>query len=425
MFGQEINPASYAICKAEMVIKGQDVDNIVRGDTLTDDGHIGKTFDYCLSNPPFGVEWKKAEKTVREEHSLQGYNGRFGPGLPRVSDGSLLFLLHLIKKMRPVQDGGGRIGIVLNGSPLFTGGAGSGESNIRQYVIENDLLDAIVALPTDMFYNTGISTYVWILDNDKPVERKGKIQLIDGSAMFHKMRKSLGSKRREMGEDDIAQIVKLYGEFTGGDSSEDGPASDTSKVFRLRDFGYSTITVERPLKLNFAVTPERVDAALAEKAVLKLSPAEIIKLTAALGSMDPQQVWMDRPTFRKALVNALTGQRLITPTPVMKALLDALSERDDTAEACRDAKGRIEADTDLRDTENVPLSEDIETYFVREVLPHVPDAWIDHTKTKMGYEIPLTRHFYKYVPPRELEEIDADLNLLIGEIQALLKAVES
>jgi len=421
MYGQEINPASYAICKADMVIKGQDVNNIVRGDTLTDDGHHGKTFDYCLSNPPFGVEWKKAEKKVRDEHSLQGFNGRFGPGLPRVSDGSLLFLMHLIKKMRPVQDGGGRIGIVLNGSPLFTGGAGSGESNIRQYVIENDLLDAIVALPTDMFYNTGISTYVWILDNDKPAERRGKIQLIDGSAMFHKMRKSLGSKRKEMGEGDIAKVVKLYGEFTGAHGSD----SDVSKVFRLRDFGYSTITVERPLKLNFAVTPERVEAALAEKAIAKLSQSEITKLTAALGSMDPKQIWKDRPTFRKALLNAMTEQHLLAPTPVLKALLDPLSERDETAEPCRDSKGLIEADTELRDAENVPLSGDIQTYFEREVLTHVPDAWIDHTKTKTGYEIPFTRHFYKYVPPRALEEIDADLNVLIGEIQALLKQVEA
>ena len=417
MFGQEINPASYAICKADMVIKGQDVNNIVRGDTLTDDGHHGKTFDYCLSNPPFGVEWKKAEKKVRDEHTLQGYNGRFGPGLPRVSDGSLLFLMHLIKKMRPVSEGGGRIGIVLNGSPLFTGGAGSGESNIRQYVIENDLLDAIVALPTDMFYNTGISTYVWILDNDKPADRKGTVQLIDGTAMFRKMRKSLGSKRKELGEDDITAIVKLYGENT--------PDSDTSKVFRLKDFGYSTITVERPLKLNFAVIPERVELALAEKAVLKLTDPERAKLAAALGSMDTTQVWTDRPAFRKTLINAMTAQHLIAPTPVVKALVDALSERDESAEPCRDGKGKIEPDTDLRDTENVPLTADIQTYFEREVLRHVADAWIDHTKTKLGYEIPFTRHFYKYVPPRELEEIDADLNVLIGEIQALLKQVEA
>ena len=421
MYGQEINPASYAICKADMVIKGQDVNNIVRGDTLTDDGHHGKTFDYCLSNPPFGVEWKKAERKVREEHTLQGYNGRFGPGLPRVSDGSLLFLLHLIKKMRPVQDGGGRIGIVLNGSPLFTGGAGSGESNIRQYVIENDLLDAIVALPTDMFYNTGISTYVWILDNDKPAERKGKIQLIDGSAMFHKMRKSLGSKRREMGEDDIVQVVKLYGDFVGADNND----SEVSKIFRLRDFGYSTITIERPLKLNFAATPERIQVALAEKAVMKLSPAEITKLTRGLAALDPAQVWKSRPTFRRTLINAMNAQHLLVATPVLKALLDALSERDDTASACTDSKGKIESDTDRRDTENVPLGDDIQTYFEREVLPHVPDAWIDHSKTKVGYEIPFTKHFYKYVPPRRLEEIDADLNILIGEIQALLKAVES
>ena len=417
MYGQEINPSSYAICKADMVIKGQDVNNIIRGDPLTDDGHHGKTFDYCLSNPPFGVEWKKAEKKVRDEHTLQGYNGRFGPGLPRVSDGSLLFLLHLIKKMRPVSEGGGRIGIVLNGSPLFTGGAGSGESNIRQYVIENDLLDAIVALPTDMFYNTGISTYVWILDNDKPAEHKGKIQLIDGTAMFRKMRKSLGSKRKELGEDDITQIVKLYGDHIAD--------SDISKVFRLQDFGYSTITVERPLKLNFAVTPERVELALAEKAVMKLTEPERTKLAAALKSMDATRVWTDRFAFRKALINAMTAQHLIAPTTVVKALLDALAERDDTAPPCLDSKGRIEPDTDLRDTENVPLADDIQTYFEREVVPHVPGAWIDPTKTRIGYEIPFTRHFYKYVPPRELEEIDADLNVLIGEILALLKQVEA
>ena len=412
MYGQEINPASYAICKADMVIKGQDVNNIVRGDTLTDDGHHGKTFDYCLSNPPFGVEWKKAEKKVRDEHTLQGYNGRFGPGLPRVSDGSLLFLLHLIKKMRPKEQGGGRIGIVLNGSPLFTGGAGSGESNIRQYVIENDLLDAIVALPTDMFYNTGISTYVWILDNDKPADRKGKIQLIDGSAMFRKMRKSLGSKRKEMGEDDIAQVVKLYGENEAN--------SDVSKVFSLHDFGYSTITVERPLKLNFAVTPERVELALAEKAVLKLTEPQRAKLAAALASMDATQVWKDRPAFRTALLNALTAQRLLAPTPLLKALLDALSERDDTAEPCRDSKGRVEADTDLRDTENVPLADDIQAYFEREVLPHVTRRLDRPHQDQDRLRDPVHPPLLQIRAAARLEEIDADLNVLIGEIQRCL-----
>lgn len=421
MAGQEINPASYAICKADMVIKGQDVDSIKRGDTLTTDLHLGKTFDYCLSNPPFGVEWKKAQKQVTDEHKMMGYQGRFGPGLPRVSDGSLLFLLHLIKKMRPVHEGGGRIGIVLNGSPLFTGGAGSGESEIRRYVIEHDLLEAIIALPTDMFYNTGISTYVWILDNAKAAERKGKIQLIDGSSMFKKMRKSLGSKRKELSAGDISRIVNLYGDFMGSV----GEGSDVSKVFAGIDFGYQTITVERPLRLNFAATPERIELVLADKAIAKLPIIDQGNIRAALESIDAGEVWKERPVFRRLLIRALIEHGYAASAPIIKAILNDLSERDDTAEICLDTKGNPEPDTDLRDTENVPLAEDIETYFAREVLPHVPDAWIDSAKTKIGYEIPFTRHFYKYLPPRELEEIDADLNLLIGEIQALLKDVEA
>ena len=335
MFGQELNDESYAVCKADMLIRGQDVSNIASGNTLSDDGHPGKTFDYMLSNPPFGVEWKKVEKEIRAEHESKGFSGRFGPGLPRVSDGSLLFLMHLLSKMRPPKEGGSRVGIVLNGSPLFTGGAGSGESEIRRYVLENDLVDAIVALPTDMFYNTGISTYVWILTNRKSDHRKGKVQLINGAEFFQKMRKSLGSKRKELGEGDIKRIVNLYGEFE---------ENEYSKIFDNADFGYSTITVERPLL-------------------------------------------------------------------------------DEQGKVVTDKKGNPKPDAKLRDTENVPLKDDIKAYFKREVLPHVPDAWIDEDKTKVGYEVPFNRHFYKYVPPRPLEVIDAELKAVTSEILALLSEV--
>lgn len=346
MSGQELNPESYAICKADMLIKGQDVTNIVFGNTLSEDGHSARHFDYMLSNPPFGVEWKKVEKEVRQEHEQQGYNGRFGPGLPRVSDGSMLFLLHLISKMRPVSEGGSRFGIVLNGSPLFTGGAGSGESEIRRYVLENDLLETIVGLPTDMFYNTGISTYIWIVSNRKPEHRKGKVQLIDASEMWQKMRKSLGSKRKELGDEHIAEITQLFGSFA--EAEKDG--KPISRIFRNSDFGYRTITVERPLR------DEQGNIVLGQKGKLK---------------------------------------------------------------------GKKQPDTSLRDTENVPLEENVEAYFKREVLPHVPDAWIDHEKTKVGYEIPFNRHFYVFQPPRPLEEIDAELMAVTERIKEMLEGLKA
>jgi type I restriction enzyme M protein len=408
MYGQELNGESYAICKADLVIKGQDFNNIVLGDTLTDDGFVGQTFDYCLSNPPFGVDWKKQQPFVQKENDEQGFNGRFGPGLPRVSDGSLLFLLHLVKKLRPKAKGGGRAGIVLNGSPLFTGAAGSGESEIRRYLLENDLLEAIVALPPDMFYNTGISTYVWIIDNDKGPERKGIVQLIDGTAFSRKMRKSLGSKRKELGPDDIETIVKLYGGLE---------ESDVSKTFKNEDFGYRTITVERPLRLNWALTPERWERALTAKPLAPL--AGRVAPTAHI------ETTTDSVTFAKQLKPILLAADLAVTPPQLKSLLAGLSERDDAAPVITTAKGAPEPDTDLRDTENVPLGEDIHEYFAREVLPHVRDAWIDESKTKIGYEIPFTRHFYKYVPPRPLEEIDADLERLVREISELLREVEA
>jgi len=342
MYGQELNPESYAICKADMLIKGQDIGNICFGNTLSADGLPGKHFDYMLSNPPFGVEWKMIEKEIRTEAERQGFNGRFGPGLPRVSDGSLLFLLHLISKMRPIAESGSRFGIVLNGSPLFTGGAGSGESEIRRYVLENDLVEAIIGLPTDMFYNTGISTYVWIVSNRKPAARKGKVQLIDASGMWQKMRKSLGSKRKELSPAHIEDITKLFGDFrevSRPDAS--GQPVPISRIFKNADFGYRTITVERP--------------------------------------------------ERDAVGNVVLGAKGA-------------------------GKGKPVANADLRDTENVPLSEEVEAYFKREVLPHAPDAWIDHDKTKTGYEIPFNRHFYVFKPPRPLAEIDAELKCVTDRI---------
>lgn len=421
MAGQEINASSYAVCKADMVIKGQDVNAIALGNTLTDDHHAGRVFHYSLSNPPFGVEWKTSEREVRKEHAQMGFRGRFGPGVPSVSDGSMLFLLHLISKMRSADPHHnktrGRAAIVLNGSPLFTGKAGSGESEIRRWIIESDLLDAIIALPADMFYNTGIATYIWVLDQRKPPERRGKVQLIDASQMFVKMRKSLGSKRKELSPSDIETIVKIYGGFDGAD--------EQSKIFDSQEFGHRAITVERPLRLTFQATPERIDAALASAPVHKLGMQTVSQLRAALQLLDPGLVIKDRAEFNKRMGRALGKAGVQVGLPVRKALLAALGERDETATACTDAKGRPEPDPKLRATENVPLGEDIHEYFAREVTPYVPDAWIDKSKTKIGYEIPFTRHFYEYTPPRPLEEIDTDVKRLIGEIQALFSEVES
>ncbi len=422
LYGQEINPRSYAMCKSDMVIKGQSVDNIYLGDTLADDGFSGHHFDFLLSNPPFGVEWKTQQKKVTDEHEQLGHAGRFGPGLPRVSDGSLLFLLHLIKKMRPVRnpnDKGSRLAIVLNGSPLFTGGAGSGESNIRQWIIENDLLDAIIALPTDMFYNTGISTYIWILDNKKTAQRKGKVQLINAVDMYGKMRKSLGSKRKQLRDEDIKLICQLYDEFRH-DDNPDEPA--LSKVFANEAFGYRTITVERPLQLAFHVHEDTAEQVLAVKAIAKLPETEQAAVRGALTALAGRS-WSNRDKFVTDLKTALKDAGLAKPgAPVIKAIWTTVGQHDPAADIVT-TKGKPEADSSLRDTENVPLSEDIEDYFAREVLPHVPDAWIDHDKTKTGYEIPFTRHFYRYTPPRSLDEIQKDLRVLVGEIQAMLAEV--
>ena len=399
LYGQEVNARSYAMCKSDMIVKGQGVDNIYLGDTLTDDGFSGKHFDFLLSNPPFGVSWNTQQAPVTAEHEERGHAGRFGPGLPRVSDGSLLFLMHLISKMRPVHgpnDRGSRLAIVLNGSPLFSGGAGSGESSIRQWIIENDLLDAIIALPTDMFYNTGISTYIWILDNSKHPERQGKVQLINAIDMFGKMRRSLGSKRKELRDEDITTITQLYAEFTN--ESEIDKTPSVSKVFANNEFGYSNVTIERPLQLRFEVTPDKIDEVLSARATARLKGGEQSALRNALNLL-VGPVWYDRAAFLPELRQALHTSGINKPgAPLIKALWSTIGEHSPEAKICTTPKGLPEPDPSLRDSENVPLTEDIQQYFEREVIPYIPDAWIDHDKTKIGYEIPFTRHFYRYNP---------------------------
>lgn len=417
-FGQELNPESFAICKADMLIKGQDISNIKLGNTLSDDQLPTDRFDYCLSNPPFGVDWKKVEKQVRDEHLLKGHSGRFGAGLPRVSDGSLLFLQHLIAKMKPE---GSRIGIILNGSPLFTGGAGSGESEIRRYILEHDLLDTLVALPTDMFYNTGIATYIWVLSNHKPAERKGKVLLINASDLHSPMRKSLGSKRKQLSDEAIEQIVRLASRFE---------ASPIAKIFPTTAFGYRRLTIERPLKLAFyPQDAERLANLTADKGWTKLDGTLQSAILTALGQFAEVKL-LSRDKFKKQLTKLLGEVKL--PAPAFKLLVNHLAEQDDAAEVCK-TKGEPEANADLRDNENVPLGEDIYDYLKREVLPHVPDAWIDTSKTDpldgqvgiVGYEIPFNRHFYQYLPPRDLAAIDADLDAVAKEIMQLLAEVHS
>lgn len=521
-FGQELNPESYAICKADMLIKGQEVNNIKLGNTLSNDQLYANKFDYMLSNPPFGVDWKKIEADIKDEHTLKGFNGRFGAGLPRVSDGSLLFLLHLISKMRDTADGGARIGIILNGSPLFTGGAGSGESEIRRFILEADLLEAIVALPTDMFYNTGISTYIWILSNKKARERKGKVQLINAVNLCGKMRKSLGSKRNEMDEADIATVTRAFGEFAAIDARElDKPAEQksnrgrqsanpkiegiktfASKIFYSYEFGYRRITIERPLResyqfsdkrlaelrfvsgaLNAAMKsiyatfgedlsapdeirkhlkvhfPELKEAQIKDLLVPKLwqEQRDLLAKAKQLQSVIGSEQYDDMNGFEEVLKTALKKSAVTLDTKQKKQLKDAVSWRNPAAEKVikKIHKGKAnplyglfavngevveyQADSELRDNENVALdpsktvNEINEAYFIKEVLPHVPDAWIDATKRDekdgeigiVGYEIPFNRHFYQYQSPRDLVEIDADLDAVSAEIMKLLQEVHS
>lgn len=460
LFGQDWNDEAWAVCKSDMLIKGEDADNIRLGDSFSQDSFDrdkdGKkiTFDYMLANPPFGVEWKQQASFIEKEHKTLGYQGRFGAGLPRINDGSLLFLQHMLSKMRQPKEGGSRIGIVFNGSPLFTGDAGSGESNIRQWIIENDWLEAVVALPDQLFYNTGISTYIWILTNRKEPERKGKIQLIDARQFYVKMRKSLGNKRNKIGDknegepDQIGEIAKIHGNFRDGETRAfaiDGQQKHlvVSKIFDNADFGFHKITVERPLRLNFQTSAERVARIEEESGFKNLATSnkknekvrlqeiaegekrqeEIRRMLRALADASGEKFYKDRESFLADLKPVAQQHDLRLSAAELKAVLNALGERDETAEVCRDKDGNPEPDPELRDTETVPLKQNIEEYFKREVLPHLPNAWIDHSKTKVGYEIPLNRHFYRYEPPRPLEEIETDIRTLEGEILALLKEV--
>lgn len=430
MYGQELNPESWAICRSDLMIKGQDPENIRFGNSFSDDGHARRRFDYLLANPPFGVEWKKVKEDVEYEHKSLGDAGRFGAGLPRINDGSLLFLQHMISKMKPVDvngGGGSRIAIVFNGSPLFTGAAESGESNIRRWILENDWLEAIVALPDQLFYNTGISTYFWILTNRKDAGHKGKVVLLDARDQWQKMRKSLGDKRKELGDgtngrpDHIGDITRLYAEALQVAGDAEHPLHGKVKVFWNEDFGYQRITVERPLKLRFEVTEETLAALAEARPVARLERSEefVAAVRTLLGSS-----WATKSDAFIALKDAVVAAGLTWPSgaPFAKAVRETIGVRDPEGEVQK-IKGAPEPDADLRDYENVPLGEDVEEYLKREVLPHVPDAWIDHTKTKIGYEIPFTRHFYVYKPPRPLAEIDAELKSLEAEIQALLGEV--
>jgi type I restriction enzyme M protein len=482
LFGQDYNAEAYAICCSDMLIKDEPVDNIIYGDTLgdgkTSDGHAGKTFHYMLANPPFGVEWKRQEAQVEKEYRQFGFDGRFGPGLPRINDGALLFLLTMLSKRKPSPEEkgeGSKIAIVFNGSPLFTGDAGSGESNIRRWIIENDWLDAIIALPDQLFYNTGIFTYIWVVSNRKAKHRRGKVQLIDATQHFVKMKKSLGNKRNELSPAQIDEITKLYAAFKNDAKCKvtiDGQETERicSKVFDNREFGFIKLTVERPLRLNFQASPERIArlrnesafAGLAEskkrkdkKQITKEVEAGLLlqqRIVKALGTLDPDMLYRSREKFKADLNRGLKTADLDLPNPVHRAIVTALSERDPDADICTDSKGNPEPDPDLRDIETVelakgtllplpigykgasgkePENEELvalirntcDEHLAREVTPHWPDAWMDYSKTKIGYEIPINRHFYVYRAPRPLETIETDIKLLEGQILAKLKEV--
>ena len=452
LFGQEVNPETWAVSKSDLFIKdpsGRDADNIAFGSTLSNDGHTSRNFDYLIANPPYGKDWKRDEKAVRDEHD-RGSAGRFGPGLPRISDGQILFLLHMLAHRKDLKDGGSRVAIIMNGSPLFTGDAGSGESEIRRFILENDWLEALIALPEQLFYNTGIATYVWLLTNRKSPERKGRVQLIDASSshFWTQMRKSLGDKRREIPLDRAQDILNIRADFKDGDTrivKKNGQEEVVvvSKIFPTTHFGFRKITVERPLQINFQATPERIARIEQEKAFQSLSQSKkkgeaavreqaegraiqeaIRKLLAKL----PNTQFKDRDEFENVLRAAARDAGLKLPAPVTKAILSALSERDETAAICRDKDGAPEPDPELRDTESVPLSERVETFFEREVKPHVPHAWIDTAKRDekdgqigiVGYEINFNRYFYKYTPPRPLEVIEKDIRAIEKDIMRML-----
>ena len=480
LFGQEYNDESWAICCSDMLIKDEDTDNIVLGDTLGDgktkDGFEGKRFHYLMANPPFGVEWKDQEEVIKREHKNMGLAGRFGAGLPAINDGSLLFLQHMISKMHSHREGdenqpGSKIAIVFNGSPLFSGDPGSGPSNIRRWIIENDLLDAIVALPDQLFYNTGIFTYVWLVTNRKAPERRGKIQLIDGTRFFQKMKKSLNNKRNEINEEQIRHLTRVYGNYQDGETAEvqingEKEIRCISRIFENREFGYLQVTVERPLRMNFEATPDRIaklndktDFAKLAKSKKRKNPATVKfeieqgrklqeDIRAMLTTLENNGRYMEQERFEADFMKVAKNNGIKILAPIKKAIFAALGERDQNAGIFRDSKGRPEPDSELRDTENIPLPpgttlplpmefgpdkpndrlvesfcHEIDAYIKREVLPHVPDAWVNYDKTRISYEIPINRHFYVYKPPRPLDQIEADIVKLESEIAGLLKGL--
>ena len=463
LFGQEVNPETWAVSKSDIFMKdptGRDAENIAFGSTLSNDRHPGQTFDYLIANPPYGKDWKRDQETVETEHQ-RGEGGRFGPGLPRISDGQTLFLLHMLAHARPPAKGGARMAIIMNGSPLFTGDAGSGESEIRRFILENDLLEALIALPEQLFYNTGIATYVWLLTNRKAPERKGRVQLIDATSFWSPMRRSLGDKRREIPADKALEALTLLANYRDGETrarTEDGNEEEVvvSRIFPTTQFGFRRITVERPLRLNFQASPERIarleeqrgfqnlakskkrgEAGVREEAAGRVRQEAIRTLLKLM----PDTVYKDREAFSAEFATALAKADLKLPATVKKAILTALAERDPEAEPCRDADGKPEPDPDLRDTERVPLPEgddpadadevpvSVRAFFDREVKPHVPDAWIDTSKRDhkdgkvgvVGYEINFNRYFYRYKPPRPIEEIEADIQAIENDILEMLK----
>ena len=453
LFGQEVNPETWAVSKSDLFIKeptGRDADNIAFGSTLSNDRHAGRPFDYLIANPPYGKDWKRDEETVRDEHA-RGETGRFAPGLPRISDGQLLFLLHMLAHRKEPKEGGSRIAIIMNGSPLFTDDAGSGESEIRRWIFENDWLEALIALPEQLFYNTGIATYVWVLTNRKAPERKGKVQLIDASSFWVQMRKSLGDKRREIPFERAQDIVKILTAFKDGDTrivKKDGKDEEIviSRIYPTTHFGYRKITVERPLRLNFQASPERLARLEEERGFQALAQSKkkgaakakeeaegrkqqeaIRKLLRTL----PGTLFKDRSEFERALEDATDKADIKLAAPIVKAILSALSERDETAAVCRDKDNKPEPDPELRDTESVPLSEAVETFFEREVKPHVRDAWIDTSKRDakdgqvgvVGYEINFNRYFYRYTPPRPLDAIELDIREIEKDVVRMLAEV--
>ena len=453
LFGQEVNPETWAVSKSDLFIKeptGRDADNIAFGSTLSNDRHAGRGFDYLIANPPYGKDWKRDEEAVRDEHA-RGETGRFAPGLPRISDGQLLFLLHMLAHRKQPKEGGSRIAIIMNGSPLFTGDAGSGESEIRRWILENDWLEALIALPEQLFYNTGIATYVWVLTNRKAPERKGKVQLIDASSFWVQMRKSLGDKRREIPFERARDIMKILADFKDGDTrrvKKDGKEEEivVSRIYPTTHFGYRKITVERPLRLNLQASPERLARLEEERGFQALAQSKkkgaakakeeaegrkqqeaIRKLLRTL----PGTLFKDRSEFDRVLEDAAKKADIKLSASVIKAILSALSERDETAAVCRDKDDKPEPDPELRDTESVPLAESVETFFQREVKPHVPDAWIDTSKRDakdsqvgvVGYEINFNRYFYRYTPPRPLDEIELDIREIEKDVVRMLAEV--